>query len=298
MYYTPSQSAYIHPYGNSNITVIFHGKDISIRNGNINNEIENRYYFKEQLDNCNINKPGNSFFYVEGNRFSCNLGTEGQKNIVMTKGNFTDSESIHSVIGSNGTNHIEVSHASYVDGKGGNDVITAKNFTMIKGYFGDSIHGNGLVSLPINFSDIDKVTHASNITNIYNKSGDLISVDKRALVKTEDGLFVTPTKVDTNTGTVTSLQVTKSVGSVVILDDELDDLRKIDNSNFNVTKQLSSTNHHSVIGSFNPHIFYPDKEHHNFYWKAPSNVSHLYLFDERNANITITKAKVYSTLAN
>ncbi|MFP3026205.1 MAG: hypothetical protein ACEY3L_08175, partial [Wolbachia sp.] len=70
----------------------------------------------------------------------------------------------------------------------------------------------------------------------------------------------------------------------------LDNLRKIDNSNFNITKQLSSANYHSTIGSSSNHIFYPDKEHHNFYWEAPSNISHLYLFDNRNANITIAQA--------
>ncbi|GFU12826.1 ANK_REP_REGION domain-containing protein [Nephila pilipes] len=80
------------------------------------------------------------------------------------------------------------------------------------------------------------------------------------------------------------------MGSDVVLDDELNNLRKIDNSNFNITKQLLSTNYHSTIGSSSNHIFYPDKEHHNFYWEAPSNISHLYLFDERNANIAIAQA--------
>ncbi|WP_353274486.1 hypothetical protein [Wolbachia endosymbiont (group A) of Ennomos erosarius] len=227
--------------------------------------------------------PGRNFFYIAG-KFSCDLGADGQKNIVITQGNFTTySINIHSVIGSNEANHIEVSYADYIDGKGGNDVITAKNFTTIKGYFSDSIYGKGLVLLPINLSDIGNITHADNITNIYNKSGAFISVDKRILVKTADGLFVTPTKVDTNTGRVTNLQVMQ-------LDDELDNLQKIDNSNFNITKQLSSANYHSTIGSSSNYIFYPDKEHHNFYWEAPTNVSHLYLFDQKNANITIAQA--------
>ncbi|MDD9336355.1 MAG: hypothetical protein PV345_03360, partial [Wolbachia sp.] len=75
-----------------------------------------------------------------------------------------------------------------------------------------------------------------------------------------------------------------------MLDDELDNLRKIDNSSFNITKQLSSANYHSTIGGSSNHIFYPDKEHHNFYWEAPSNISHLYLFENRDANITIAQA--------
>ncbi|BDG76743.1 ankyrin repeat domain-containing protein [Wolbachia pipientis] len=206
------------------------------------------------------------------------------------QGNFTDSENIHSIIGSDKANHIEVSYADYVDGKGGNDVITVKNFTTIKGYFGDSIHGKGLVLLPINFNDIDNITHVNNITTIYNKSGAFISVDKQTSVKTADGLFVTPTKIDGKTGIATNLHVTKSISGDVVLDDKLDNLRKIDNSNFNITKQLSSANYHSTIGSSSNHIFYPDKEHHNFYWEAPSNISHLYLFDNRNANITIAQA--------
>lgn len=279
MYYIPSQ--------NVNIDVVFQKNDAL--NGDRNRRRENRYYFEKSLDSCKVHNPGSNFFYITG-KFSCDLGADGQKNIVVTQGNFTDSENIHYIIGSDKANHIEVSHAGYVDGKGGNDVITAKNFTAIKGYFGDSIHGKGLVLLPINPSDIGNVTHANNITNIYNKSGAFISVDKQILVKTADGSFVTPTKVDDKTGVVTNLHVTKSFSGDVVLDDELDNLRKIDNSNFNITKQLSSANYHSTIGSSSNHIFYPDKEHHNFYWEAPSNISHLYLFDNRNANITIAQA--------
>ncbi len=234
--------------------------------------------------------PGKNFFHIAG-KFSCDLGADGQKNIVITQGNLTtDSINIHSIIGSNRTNYLEFFNVDYVDGKGGNDVITAKNFTTIKGYFGDSIHGKGLVLLPINFNDIDNITHVNNITTIYNKSGAFISVDKQTSVKTADGLFVTPTKIDDKTGIVTNLHVTKSLRGDIVLDDELDNLRKIENSNFNITKQLSSANYHSTIGSSSNHIFYPDKEHHNFYWEAPSNISHLYLFDNRNANITIAQA--------
>ncbi|WP_339046586.1 ankyrin repeat domain-containing protein [Candidatus Mesenet endosymbiont of Agriotes lineatus] len=294
LFYMSNNNAFINVTSNYTIDVIFNGKNILLNSYEIDNQgssVQNRYYFTNQLSNCDIHKQGTNFFYITKDNFVCNLGGSsiGQNNIVVTRGNFTDSENIHSIIGSDKTNHIEVSHAGYVDGKGENDVITAKNFTTIKGYFGDSIYGKGLVLLPINFNDIGNVTHANNITNIYNKSGDFISVEKQTLVKTADDLFVTPTKVDIN-GIVTNLQVTKSVGSNVILDDELDSLRKIDNSNFNITKQLLSTNYHSTIGSASNHIFYPDKEHHNFYWEASSNISHLYLFDERNANITIAKA--------
>ncbi|WP_339045315.1 ankyrin repeat domain-containing protein [Candidatus Mesenet endosymbiont of Agriotes lineatus] len=291
MYYIKSLYTDIRVSEEDSLNVIFFGTHVSIsdlsKRGS--DKVENRYYFMSLLESCNVQKSGNNFFYIEDDRLSCNLGINRQKNIVIVKGDFTDSKNIQSVVGSNGVNHIETSHAGYVDGKGGNDTITAKNFTTIKGYFGDSIYGKGLVLLPINFNDIGNVTHANNITNIYNKSGDFISVEKQTLVKTADDLFVTPTKVDIN-GIVTNLQVTKSVGSNVILDDELDSLRKIDNSNFNITKQLSTTNYHSTIGSASNHIFYPDKEHHNFYWEAPSDISHLYLFDERNANITIAKA--------
>ncbi|WP_341812958.1 ankyrin repeat domain-containing protein [Wolbachia endosymbiont (group A) of Cephus spinipes] len=280
MYYIPSQ--------NANIDVVFQEKDAL--NGNQNRRRENRYYFEKLLDSCKVHNPGSNFFYITG-KFSCDLEADGQKNIVITQGNLTtDSINIHSIIGSNKANHIEVSHADYIDGKGGNDVITVKNFTTIRGYFGDSIHGKGLVLLPINFNDIDNITHVNNITTIYNKSGAFISVDKQTSVKTADGLFVTPTKIDDKTGIVTNLHVTKSLRGDIVLDDELDNLRKIENSNFNITKQLSSANYHSTIGSSSNHIFYPDKEHHNFYWEAPSNISHLYLFDNRNANITIAQA--------
>ncbi|WP_264339070.1 ankyrin repeat domain-containing protein [Wolbachia endosymbiont (group A) of Cydia splendana] len=282
MYHILSQDA--------NINVVFQEKDILNGDRDRRDKIENRYYFEKSLDSCKVHNPGRNFFYIAG-KFSCDLGADGQKNIVITQGNLTtDSINIHSIVGSNKANHIKVSYADYTDGKGGNDVITAKNFTTIKGYFGDSIYGKGLVLLPINLSDIGNITHTNNITTIYNKSGAFISIDKQILVKTADGSFVTPTKVDNKTGVVTNLHVTKSVGNDVVLDDELDNLRKIDNSNFSITKQLSSANYHSTIGGSSNHIFYPDKEHHNFYWEAPSNISHLYLFDNRNANITIAQA--------
>ncbi|MFP3020595.1 MAG: ankyrin repeat domain-containing protein [Wolbachia sp.] len=295
LFYMSNDYAFISVASNYTIDVLFNGKNILLNSYGINNQgssAQNRYYFTKQLSNCDVHKQGTNFFYIAKDNFVCNLGgsSAGQSNTVITRGNFKDSEDIHSVIGSNEANHIEVSHAGYVDGKGGNDVITAKNFTAIKGYFGDSIRGKGLVLLPINFSDIDNITHVNNITTIYNKSGAFISVDKQTSVKTADGLFVTPTKIDGKTGVVTNLHVTKSLSSDIVLDDELDNLRKIDNSNFNITKQLSSANYHSTIGSSSNHIFYPDKEHHNFYWEAPSNISHLYLFDNRNANITIAQA--------
>ncbi|WP_265027948.1 ankyrin repeat domain-containing protein [Wolbachia endosymbiont (group A) of Calamotropha paludella] len=295
LFYMSNNNAFINVTSNYTIDVIFNGKNILLNSYGINNQgsgIQNRYYFTNQLSNCDIHKQGTNFFYIAKDNFVCNLGGSsiGQNNIVVTRSNFTDSENIHSIIGSDKANYIEVSHASYVDGKGGNDVITAKNFTTIKGYFGDSIHGKGLVLLPINLSDIGNITHANNITNIYNKSGAFISVDKQTSVKTADGLFVTPTKIDDKTGIVTNLHVTKSLRGDIVLDDELDNLRKIENSNFNITKQLSSANYHSTIGSSSNHIFYPDKEHHNFYWEAPSNISHLYLFDNRKANITIAQA--------
>ncbi|WP_425385309.1 ankyrin repeat domain-containing protein [Wolbachia endosymbiont (group B) of Schoenobius gigantella] len=292
MYYIKSLYTDIHISEEGSLNLIFWGTHVSIADSSKkgSDKVENRYYFMSPLESCDVQKSGNNFFYIAKDNFVCNLGIEGQKNIVVTQGNFTDSENIHSIIGSDKANHIEVSHAGYVDGKGGNDVITAKNFTAIKGYFGDSIHGKGLVLLPINFNDIDNITHVNNITTIYNKSGAFISVDKQTSVKTADGLFVTLTKIDDKTGVVTNLHVTKSLSGDIVLDDELDNLRKIDNSNFNITKQLSSANYHSTIGSSSNHIFYPDKEHHNFYWEAPSNISHLYLFDNRNANITIAQA--------
>ncbi|WP_265021564.1 ankyrin repeat domain-containing protein [Wolbachia endosymbiont (group A) of Icerya purchasi] len=288
LFYIPNNDAFINVTSNYTIDVIFNGKNILLNSYGIDNQgssVQNRYYFTDQLSNCDIHKQGTNFFYIAKDNFVCNLGgsSTGQNNIVVTRGNFADSENIHSVIGSSKANHIEVSHAGYVDGKGGNDVIIAKNFTAIKGYFGDSIYGKGLVLLPINFSDIGSMTHANNITNIYNKSGAFISVDKQTSVKTADGSFVTPTKVDINTDRVTNVHITK-------LDNKLDNLRKMDNSNFNITKRLSSANYHSTIGSSSNYIFYPDKEHHNFYWEAPSNISHLYLFDNRNANITIAQA--------
>ncbi|MFT4313550.1 MAG: ankyrin repeat domain-containing protein [Wolbachia pipientis] len=283
-------SIYYIPAQNANVNIVFQEKDILNGDRDRRDNIENRYYFEKSLDSCKVYSPGKNFFHIAG-KFSCDLGADGQKNIVITQGNLTtDSINIHSIIGSNRTNYLEFFNVDYVDGKGGNDVITAKNFTTIKGYFGDSIHGKGLVLLPINFNDIDNITHVNNITIIYNKSGAFISVDKQTSVKTADGLFVTPTKIDDKTGIVTNLHVTKSLSGDIVLDDELDNLRKIENSNFNITKQLSSANYHSTIGSSSNHIFYPDKEHHNFYWEAPSNISHLYLFDNRNANITIAQA--------
>ncbi|WP_353271589.1 tetratricopeptide repeat protein [Wolbachia endosymbiont (group A) of Rhorus exstirpatorius] len=291
MYYIQHQVAEARFNYNEIIDFVFHGSNVSVAsNKEINSSVESRYYFLQRIEDCTVCRPGINFFYITESRFSCDLGADGQKNIVVTQGDFTDSENIHSIIGSDKANHIQVSHSGYVDGKGGNDVITAKNFTVIKGYFGDSVYGKGLVLLPINFSDIGSMTHANNITNIYNESGAFISVGKQTSVKTADGLFVTPTKIDDKTGVVTNLHMIKSLSGDIVLDDELDNLRKIDNSNFNITKQLSSANYHSTIGSSSNHIFYPDKEHHNFYWEAPSNISHLYLFDNRNANITIAQA--------
>lgn len=253
LFYIPNNDAFINVTSNYTIDVIFNGKNILLNSYGIDNQgssVQNRYYFTDQLSNCDIHKQGTNFFYIAKDNFVCNLGgsSTGQNNIVVTRGNFADSENIHSVIGSSKANHIEVSHAGYVDGKGGNDVITAKNFTTIKGYFGDSIRGKGLVLLPINFSDIGSMTHANNITNIYNKSGAFISVDKQTSVKTADGLFVTPTKVDINTDRVTNVHITK-------LDNKLDNLQKMDNSNFNITKQLLNTNYHGVVGSSSNHIF-------------------------------------------
>ncbi|WP_264338859.1 ankyrin repeat domain-containing protein [Wolbachia endosymbiont (group A) of Cheilosia soror] len=292
MYYIKSLYTDIHISEEDSLNLIFWGTHVFIADSSKkgSDKVENRYYFMSPLESCDVQKSSNNFFYIEDDRLSCNLGINGQKNIIVVKGDFIDSKNIHSVIGISEANHIEVSHAGYVDGKGGNDVITAKNFTTIKGYFGDSIHGKGLVLLPIKLNDIGNITHANNITNIYNKSGAFINVDKQTSIKTGDGFFVTPTKVDSKTSVVTNLHVTKSLSSDIVLDDELDNLRKIGNSNFNITKQLSSTNYHSTIGSSSNHIFYPDKEHHNFYWEAPSNISHLYLFDNRNANITIAQA--------
>ncbi|WCR59753.1 MAG: Phosphocholine transferase AnkX [Wolbachia endosymbiont of Ctenocephalides felis wCfeF] len=291
LFYIPNNDAFISVTSDYTIDVIFNGTNISLASDGTNNQglnTQNRYHFTNQLNNCKVYKKGVNFFYITKDEFSCNLGGSSaeQSNTVITRGNFKDSENIHSVIGSNEANHIEISHAGYVDGKGGNDVITAKNFTTIKGYFGDSIYGKGLVLLPINLSDIGNITYANNITTIYNKSGAFISIDKQMLVKTADGSFVTPTKVDDKTGVVTNLHVTKSISGDVVLDN----LRKIDNSSFNITKQLSSANYHSTISSSSNHIFYPDKEHHSFYWEAPSNISHLYLFDNKNANITIAQA--------
>ncbi|WP_264707649.1 ankyrin repeat domain-containing protein [Wolbachia endosymbiont (group A) of Acrocera orbiculus] len=285
MYYIKSLYTDIHISEEDSLNLIFWGTHVSIADSSKkgSDKVENRYYFMNPLESCDVQKSGNNFFYIEDDRLSCNLGINGQKNIVVVKGDFKDSENIHSVIGSNEANHIEISYAGYVDGKGGNDIIMAKSFTTIKGYFGDSIYGKGLVLLPINLSDIGNITHANNITNIYNKSGAFISVGKQTSVKTADGLFVTPTKVDINTDRVTNVHITK-------LDNKLDNLQKMDNSNFNITKQLLNTNYHGVTGSFGNHIFYPDEEHHNFYWKAPSNISHLYLFDNRNANIMIAQA--------
>ncbi|WP_265022323.1 ankyrin repeat domain-containing protein [Wolbachia endosymbiont (group B) of Ischnura elegans] len=283
-------SIYYIPAQNANVNIVFQEKDILNGDRDRRDNIENRYYFEKSLDSCKVYSPGKNFFHIAG-KFSCDLGADGQKNIVITQGNLTtDSINIHSIIGSNRTNYLEFFNVDYVDGKGGNDVITAKNFTTIKGYFGDSIHGKGLVLLPINFNDIYNITHVNNITTIYNKSGASISVDKQTSVKTADGLFVTPTKIDDKTGVVTNLHVIKSLRGDIVLDDELDNLRKIDNSSFNITKQLSSANYHSTIGGSSNHIFYPDKEHHNFYWEAPSNISHLYLFENRDANITIAQA--------
>ncbi len=263
LFYMSNNNAFLNVTSNYTIDVIFNGKNIVLDSYGASNQgrdIQNRYYFTNQLSNCDVHREGINFFYIAKDDFVCNLGGSsiGQSNIVVTQGNFIDSENIHSIIGSDKANHIEVSHAGYVDGEGGNDVITAKNFTTIKSYFGDSIHGKGLVLLPIKLNDIGNITHANNITNIYNKSGAFISVDKQTLIKTVDGFFVTPTKVDSKTSVVTNLHVTKSLSSDIVLVDELDNLRKIGNSNFNITKQLSSTNYHSTIGSSSNHIFYPE----------------------------------------
>ncbi|WP_143688901.1 hypothetical protein [Wolbachia endosymbiont of Laodelphax striatellus] len=209
-------SIYYIPAQNANVNIVFQEKDILNGDRDRRDNIENRYYFEKSLDSCKVYSPGKNFFHIAG-KFSCDLGADGQKNIVITQGNLTtDSINIHSIIGSNRTNYLEFFNVDYVDGKGGNDVITAKNFTTIKGYFGDSIHGKGLVLLPINFNDIYNITHVNNITTIYNKSGASISVDKQTSVKTADGLFVTPTKIDDKTGVVTNLHVIKSLRGDIV----------------------------------------------------------------------------------
>ncbi len=306
LFYIPNYSTSITVFNVYNTDVIFNGQSISISGisgcsrfcGEYDDQgrsTQNRYYFTDKLSNCDIGKMGINFFYIAGNKFLCTLSKSytrsGQNNIVVIQGDFTDSQNIHSIIGSNGTNHIEVSYAGYVDGKGGSDVITAKNSnTIIKGYFGDYIHGRSLVLLPLNFSDIAKMTYADNIVTIYDENGEPISIDKQTLVKTADNLFITPTKVDDKTKKVINLQVTKTINNNIVLENELNDLRTINNPNFRIIKQLFSKNYHITIGDTGNHIFYPDKDYHNFYWEAPSDASHLYLFDKRSGDIIISKA--------
>ncbi|MDX5461984.1 MAG: hypothetical protein O7157_00130 [Wolbachia endosymbiont of Tetragnatha montana] len=218
--YMESQSVEILTYENSNITVVFGGNNILVnsaeRNEDVSHNTENRYHFSQSLKNCTVHKPGDNFFYITGNEFSCNLKREGQKNIVVTQGNFTDSENIHSIVGNNGTNHIEVSYAGYVDGQGGNDVITAKNSPVIKGYFGDNIYGKGVTVLPIALRDISKMILEGNRNTIYSKDGNLTIHGKEMLMKTRDGFFVTATKIDSRTKMVTDLHVVNYNGTEVL----------------------------------------------------------------------------------
>ncbi|WP_250295891.1 PD-(D/E)XK nuclease domain-containing protein [Wolbachia endosymbiont of Oedothorax gibbosus] len=178
----------------------------------------NMYYFSQSLKNCKVHKPGDNFFYIKGDNFSCNLGEEGQKNIVVVQGNFTDSgnKNIHAIIGSNTTNFIEVSHAGYVDGKGGNDTITAKNSTIVGGNFGDNIYGGGVVLLPMALHDISKMIHEGDKKTIYSEDGELTIHGKEILMKTRDDFFVTATKTDSRTKMVTNLHIVNYNGTEVL----------------------------------------------------------------------------------
>uniref|UniRef100_UPI00057121B3 hypothetical protein n=1 Tax=Wolbachia pipientis TaxID=955 RepID=UPI00057121B3 len=114
LFYMSNNNAFINVTSNYTIDVIFNGENILLNSYGINNQgssVQNRYYFTNQLSNCDIHKQGTNFFYIAKDNFVCNLGIEGQKNIVVTQGNFTDSENIHSIIGSDKANHIEVSYA-------------------------------------------------------------------------------------------------------------------------------------------------------------------------------------------
>ncbi len=301
-YLTSSDTEITVPYSTD---IIFQGKRILNIEIIKNDFTVNRYHFSNLLEDCTIIQGNTTnFFYIASNQFSCYLGgmSSEQKNVVAIQKNFTDSENIHSIIGNNETNDIKVSHATYVDGHGGNDVITARHAnTTIKAYFGDFIDGNGLVLLPMNFTDIVKITYANNRTVIYNDKAELISLAQQTLIKTADDFFVTPTRTDNET--VTNLQIIKNVGHIVLyeelislyddayfLDHLLTDLRKINNPHFGVNKQLNGKNYHIIIGDTGHHIFYPDKESSSFYWEAPEDIKHLYIFDKNSGSISISQA--------
>ncbi|MFP3023156.1 MAG: hypothetical protein ACEY3K_09710 [Wolbachia sp.] len=286
--FLPNSNAHLYADPRDNLDIYFTGENIISRipssaPRNTDYYGVHRYYFPNQVILCNISNSADHFFYITGKKnFHCNIVKAGikQRNTVVTKGNFTDFENIHFVFGSNATNHIEVSNAKYVDGKGGSDVITVNNFATVKNYFGDSICGNCSVLLPMNFSDIDSITYTDNIMNIYNKDREFVSVDGQKSFKTADSLFVTLTKINSTTNMATNLHVMKTV----------DIASNMDNPNFKITKQTSYGSNHVTIGGDGNYIFYPDKENHTFYWEAHDNMKHLYLFIGRDNNFSVGKA--------
>ncbi|MGL9726298.1 MAG: hypothetical protein ACR5KV_06910 [Wolbachia sp.] len=66
LYYIELGNVIIDSYRNSSITVIFHGKEISIlsfeRDKDVDSNTENRYYFSQRLRKCEVHKPDNNFF--------------------------------------------------------------------------------------------------------------------------------------------------------------------------------------------------------------------------------------------
>ncbi|MDD9336356.1 MAG: hypothetical protein PV345_03365, partial [Wolbachia sp.] len=76
-------SIYYIPAQNANVNIVFQEKDILNGDRDRRDNIENRYYFEKSLDSCKVYSPGKNFFHIAG-KFSCDLGADGQKNIVIT----------------------------------------------------------------------------------------------------------------------------------------------------------------------------------------------------------------------
>jgi hypothetical protein len=294
LFHIPNINTSINLSSYDNIDVIFNGKNIQLisnKDTDQNIIVQNHYYLTNKLDNCKICKEGTNFFYVTNEYFNCSFCNykKDKINIVVTQGNLTIySTNVDSIIGNNKSNHI-IAYARYIDGKGGNDVITVKNSTVIKGYFGDTINGLGHVLLPMNFSDVSEITYTNNTINICVYLYGCIYIKSNISIETKDGLYITPIKSYNHK--VIDIQVMKIINNNITLKKGLDYLNNINNINFNISKQLLSNNYHITIGNYNNHIFYTDKEENCIlYWKAPNNTIHSYFFDNINNTIIISEA--------
>jgi hypothetical protein len=291
--------------------VVFTGQDILFGNSDVSCNSTNRFFFSAGLNTCSIYTGGINFFYTNYPTLNCYLAGN-LKNFVVHRGNFTDSSGIDAVIGSQGSNYFTIGNAKHVDGMGGNDVIDAKNFTIIQSYPGDTVLGKGMVLLPFNLTEISVITYNNSTYVIKSNSWSPISVDGstqeykpyhlynaygevtvgvNSTMQTRDGFFITPMRHEN--GAVTDLQV-----SQLVLHRDNDTISNfaqtlLDRSRsafFNLSRHFQSDMTDYIIADKGRHVFYPEKNGLH-YWQAGNSTPNLYLTEcGRMGSVLVSKA--------